>query len=225
MSAARKNSSGSLQRLPSDLNRKPGRSVSMQNLAPLADRPAPQLTDMAGASPDKRGMGRVALKPLDKGGKKKGDSRRNSLKSSQSASALLPLSPSSMAQRLDVPGPETREETFLPPTRPAPGDLENKVLEAVIIGQDIPTVREICVQNPGLLWSKWGNGVAATCILYAARAGDLQMCKCLHDIMGKKCLEVKDISGKNAIDFASKTGVDLEGYLKANADDDDEWKL
>eukprot|EP00397_Hematodinium_sp_SG-2012_P057862 GEMP01072721.1.p1 GENE.GEMP01072721.1~~GEMP01072721.1.p1 ORF type:complete len:179 (+),score=34.89 GEMP01072721.1:314-850(+) len=92
------------------------------------------------------------------------------------------------------------------------GYWENQLLEKVIEG-DVQKVNSMCEQHPNLLKSDWAGGVAATSILYAAKNGHLGMIKFLYKTMGAAALQVKDVRGRSAVDYARNAGLDLEAFL------------
>jgi len=104
------------------------------------------------------------------------------------------------------------------PPKPAPpppiSQLEDALFEAVLQGNIDETTRLLHQYGIGLLHSPGGGGIT-TVILYAAQAGNSEMCELLARVGGAEVLRTTDINGKTAKDFAREAGHEaLAGRLE-----------
>lgn len=60
-----------------------------------------------------------------------------------------------------------------------PGDLEQELVQRVVARDSDWVCNCLAKSGKELLFSEWGGGIAKTCILYAANAADIEMCKLL----------------------------------------------
>lgn len=98
-----------------------------------------------------------------------------------------------------------KNETQRTSAKNEPGALENELITAVSDG-DRHLVNSLLARNgkAELLFSDWAGGITQTCILSAAKRGDVEMLKILYRWGGKRTLLVKDIKGKTVKYYADR---------------------
>ncbi|CAD7945237.1 unnamed protein product [Amoebophrya sp. A120] len=89
------------------------------------------------------------------------------------------------------------------------GELERDFVDKVQQGDDSWVLNCLAAVGRPILFSEWAGGVSRTCILYAAKQGDQEMCKILLAYGGKELLKVKDLKGRDGEYYAKLHGIDL----------------
>jgi len=96
-------------------------------------------------------------------------------------------------------------------------DTEKEFMAAVMSG-DLNTVEELlCKHGPPLLEGHGGGGVTATAILYAARAGNQDICDVMVDKGGVQILSRgRDVNNLGPAEHAEKAGhLELALHLRS----------
>jgi len=93
------------------------------------------------------------------------------------------------------------------PLGPPPlSEAENQLMHAVA-SCDVPSIERLLqTHGPKLLSGAGGGGITSTAILYAARAGDREICETLVRLGGPEVLAAHDFKGRTAAEYADTAG-------------------